>query len=202
MGKKILGIVGSYRKDGVIDTLVSAALDSAREQGAETEKIYLIDRHIEFCANCRSCTQQAGEAPGRCVIDDDMADILSRYAQADGLIFGAPVNFFNVNAVTRTFMERLVCFSYWPWGQPSPKPRKAFRGKYAVLITSSAMPSIMGRVFTGAMRALKMIAKVLGAKPVASIFVGLIAQNQQPELSEKTIAKARAAGRKLVQSCG
>ena len=58
MNERILGIVGSYRKGGVIDSMVIEALAAAREHGAETEIVYLIDKHIEFCTNCRTCTQQ------------------------------------------------------------------------------------------------------------------------------------------------
>ena len=43
MGKRILGIVGSYRRNGTIDSLVTTVLSAAEEHGAETEKIYLID---------------------------------------------------------------------------------------------------------------------------------------------------------------
>ena len=64
MGKKILGIVGSYRRNGTIDTLVTEVLSSARAAGAETEKIYLLDKHIEFCTNCRTCTQKPGPERG------------------------------------------------------------------------------------------------------------------------------------------
>jgi multimeric flavodoxin WrbA len=197
MGRKILGIVGSYRKNGTIDSLVSGALSSAQEQGAETEKIYLIDQHIEFCTNCRSCTQEAGTDPGACIHHDALAGILDRYLKSDGVVIGAPVNIFNVNAVTRRFMERLVCFTYWPWGQPGYKLRKKDRGKKAVLITSSAMPGFMGRFFTGAMRALKITAQTMGAKPVASLFVGLSAQNKKPIVRDKDLGRAREAGRKL-----
>jgi multimeric flavodoxin WrbA len=199
MGKKILGIVGSYRKNGTIDTLVSAALSSAQEHGAETEKIYLIDQHIEFCTNCRTCTQEVGTDPGACIHHDAVAGILDRYLKCDGVVIGAPVNIFNVNAVTRKFMERLVCFTYWPWGQPGYKLRKKHWGKKAVLITSSAMPGFMGRFFTGAVRALKITAKTMGAKPVASLFVGLSAQNKKPAVPEKALCRAREAGRKLVE---
>lgn len=197
MGKKILGIVGSYRKNGTIDALVSAALSSAQEHGAETEKIYLIDQHIEFCTNCRNCTQEPGTDPGVCIHHDAMADILDRYMKSDGVVIGAPVNAFNVNAVTRRFMERLVCFTYWPWGQPGYTLRKKFRGKKAVLITSGAMPGFMGRFFTGAVRALKITAQTMGAKPVASQFVGLSAQNKKPIVPDRALRRAREAGRKL-----
>jgi hypothetical protein len=90
-----------------------------------------------------------------------------------------------------------VCFTYWPWGQPGYTLRKKDRGKKAVLISSSAMPGFMGRFFTGALRALKVTAKTMGAKPVASLFVGMSAQNKKPTVGDKDLRRARKAGRKL-----
>jgi len=197
MAKRILGIVGSYRKNGTIDSLVTEVLSSAEKQGAVTEKIYLLDKKIEFCTNCRTCTQKPGDERGLCVHRDDMADILDRYDFSDGIVLGAPVNCYNLNALTRRFMERLVCFTYWPWGEPGYQLRKKFRGKKAVLITSSAMPALMGRIFTGAPRALRVIAETMGANPVAILFAGLSAQRQNPVISGKLILRAREAGRKL-----
>lgn len=46
MAKKILGIVGSYRKNGIIDRMVTETLSSAAAMGAVTHKIYLTDMHI------------------------------------------------------------------------------------------------------------------------------------------------------------
>ena len=195
--RTILGIVGSYRKLGVIDKLVTHVLAGAEQAGATTSKVYLLDKQIEFCTNCRQCTQGAGETPGRCVLDDDMADLLEQVARADGLVLGAPVNFFNINALTRRFMERLVCFAYWPWGQAGPSYRVKSPTKKAVLVTSSAMPAVMGRVFTGAPRALRLTARTMGAKPIATVYPGLIAQQPKPALSPRHIRKARRAGAKL-----
>lgn len=197
MAKRILGIVGSYRRNGTIDFLVTEVLSAAQKQGAVTEKIYLLDKHIEFCTNCRICTQKPGTERGLCAHRDDMAEILDRYNMSDGIVIGAPVNCFNLNALTRRFMERLVCFTYWPWGQPGYKLRKKTAGKKAVLITSSAMPAIMGRIFTGAPRALRVIAEVMGAKPIAVLFAGLSAQKQKAVLPDKMLHRARDAGRKL-----
>ena len=55
---KVTAIVGSYRKGGTVDRVIDEILAAAREAGAETTKIYLIDKHIEFCTNCRECTQR------------------------------------------------------------------------------------------------------------------------------------------------
>lgn len=199
MKTTVIGIVGSYRRGGAIDRLVSAALEGAHGKGAETEKVYLADVPIEFCRNCRACTQRPGTEPGQCVHSDGMRDLLERCLKADGLVLGAPVNFFNVNALTRRFMERLVCLAYWPWGQGSPRMRVAGTDKGAVLIAASAMPAAMGRVLTGALRALRLTARTLGAKPVASVFAGLAAQHEKPDVSRRALQRALAAGRKLVR---
>jgi len=197
MAKKILGIVGSYRKGGIIDSLVTETLSSAEASGAETKKIYLTDAHIEFCKNCRQCTQEPGTEPGKCVRADDFNAILSEWKECDGLVIGAPVNCFNVTAITRRFMERLICLSYWPWGQHAPQMRSKNKDKKAVLITATAMPSFIGRLLTGAPRALQLIAETMGAKPVKTIFDGMIAQKEHSAPSEKAIRQARAAGRLL-----
>jgi len=55
----------------------------------------------------------------------------------------------------------------------------------------------MGRIVTGAPRALRLIAETMGAKPVKTIFAGLAAQEEHAAPSEKAIRQARSAGRQL-----
>jgi hypothetical protein len=199
MAKRILGIVGSYRKGGIVDRLVSETLAGAAAAGAETQKIYLTEKRVEFCRNCRTCMQAPGEEPGTCVIEDDLASILREWRASDGLVLGSPVNFYNVTAITRRFMERLVCFAYWPWGQHSPRIRTKRKEKRAVLITSSAMPALMGRLFTGAPRALRAAAETMGAKPVATLFAGMVAQAEHAEPHARLLRQAREADRRLAE---
>jgi hypothetical protein len=66
--KRILALVGSPRKRGNTDTLTYELLKSANENGAITEKIYLVDRHIAPCEQCEYCHQEAGN---KCRIDND-----------------------------------------------------------------------------------------------------------------------------------
>jgi multimeric flavodoxin WrbA len=200
--EKIVAIVGTYRKGRVTDTAVSEVLRGAEDGGAETERIYLIDRHIEFCTNCRACMQQADVGRrGRCVLDDDMEAILQVIDEADGLVLASPVNFYNVTAVIRRFMERLVGHAYWPWGQPSPKMRDKTQSKKAVTITSSACPAFFARIaMPGGRKALKAIAGTLGAKVQTSLLFGMVAQSPDATLNEKDRAKAYQAGRRLADS--
>ncbi|MDI9431512.1 MAG: flavodoxin family protein [Planctomycetota bacterium] len=201
--KKIVAIVGTYRKGRVIDTAVSEVLRGAEDGGAATEAIYLIDKHIEFCTNCRTCTQQADVGRrGRCVLDDDMEAILQAIDEADGLVLASPTNFYNVTAVTRRFMERLVGHAYWPWdAKTGPKLRRKARDKTAVTIASTACPAFIARIaMPGGKRALKVIADVLGARVQTSLFFGAAAHSPEATLEGKNCAKAYQAGRCLVDS--
>ena len=194
---KVIGIVGSYRKENIVDSAVSEILAEAQRLGAQTSKIYLKDFHIEFCQNCRSCMQVPGSERGQCVIDDDLNSLLEDIDSADCLVIGAPVNVGNVNALTRKFMERCMGFGYWPWGTAAPKGRGAEITKKSVLVSSSAAPACIGRYLTGALGALKKLSKLLGAKPLGVLWVGMV-NKEQMELPEKSRRKARKLGRKLV----
>ncbi|NLL57890.1 MAG: flavodoxin family protein [Firmicutes bacterium] len=196
---RLTAIVGSYRKDGIINRVVDEILSSAREQGAQTNKIFLIDKHIEFCTNCRLCTQEKDLVRGECVIPDEMQSILDEIEQSDALIIASPMNFGTITAVMKKFNERLACYFWWPWGEYYPKKRNIPKNKWAVIVASSAAPGIIARFFfTGMVKQLKEIAQCLGAKNVNLIFVGLSAVKPQQELDNRTINKACRLGRKLI----
>ena len=197
MTKKVVAIVGSYRKGGTVDTAVDAVLAGARERGAETNKIYLIDQHVEYCRNCRSCTQEESPVRGSCAIHDDMEALLTEIHRADAVVLGSPVNYYNVTAVFRTFLERLLGATYWPWGMWSPKPRTKELSRKAVLIASSSAPGIFIPFFTGAAKALRIAAMSLGARPVATLWIGLAAQSATPHVSPQVLRRARRIGAAL-----
>lgn len=199
MAKKIVAIVGSYRRDGTIERAVDAIMKAAAEKGAETENIRLIESRIEFCRNCRKCTQLEGLQRGACVQRDDMENILKKIEAADGLVLASPVNFFGVTAVTQRFIERLVCYAFWPWGKPGPVTRVKDRGIKAVLVTSSAMPAALGRIFTRSLGGLKRAAQTLGAKPAGTLFIGKAALHEKQDLPQAILDKARKLGYDLAR---
>jgi len=195
---QILAINGSYREGGAIDQAVEVAVQAALAAGATIEVIHLRDFPIQFCRNCRQCTQQPGEAPGECVQQDGMRDLVDKIETADGLILASPTNFSSVTAVFKRFMERLVVYAYWPWGSHAPTHRRKNTSKRAVLIASCAAPGLMGRLFFTTLKQLKLTAKTIGAKPVGTVFVGLMSQEEAPELPESIKERVRAAAIKLV----
>lgn len=196
--KKVTAIIGSYRQGRMIDTAVEEMLAAAAECGAETTSICLRDRSIEFCINCRACTQQQGIRRGACPLADGMDDILDEIEGADALILASPVNFGTVTAIMKQFLERLVCYAFWPWGTASPKARSPLKDKRAAIVVSSAAPAVMTRLLTGTAGTLNKAAGLLGAKSAGVLIIGLAALREQQELSASVRHKARRLGRKLV----
>ena len=201
MTVKVVGIMGSYRKGKIIDSALSAVLAGAEAQGAQTNQIDLLDKHIEFCNNCRGCAQtQEAVRRGPCVHDDDMEAILAEIDNAHAVVMGSPINFGTVTALMKRFIERLTPYAYWPWGQAvAPKYRISKADKKAVTITSSACPALLGRILMpNALSIQKKAARTMGARVVKSLYFGPVAGKQDAPLSEKALQKARKTGEDLV----
>jgi len=195
----ILAINGSYRDDGVTDKTVEVLKQTLVAAGEQVEVVLLRDYPIEFCLNCRECTQRPGETPGKCVQQDGMQELINKIESADAFILASPTNFGSVTAIFKRFMERLIVYAYWPWEMHAPQYRKQFtKKKKALLVSSSAAPGFMARLVYGTHRQLKATAKVIGAEPVGTIFTGLIATSPQPDLSDKVLNKMKVKALKLL----
>ncbi|EDY82547.1 hypothetical protein VDG1235_2170 [Verrucomicrobiia bacterium DG1235] len=126
-----------------------------------------------------------------------MSEILDEVENADAFVLGSPMNFGTVTAVMKQFIERLVCYAYWPWGALIPKSRLESGKKFAVLVSASAAPSVYSRLSSKLVKLLKDAARLLGAGSVSVIFVGLAAKERRKKMSEHTRKKARAIGKEL-----
>lgn len=197
--QKILVINGSYREGGFTDQAVNIAADCLRTSGIEVETIRLREYPIEFCLNCRECTQAAGESPGLCVQQDGMQALVDKIEESSGYILAAPTNLGSVTAVFKRFLERLVVYAYWPWSASYPRFRK-FRQprKKALLISSCAAPGFFGRWFYDSNKQLKMTARIIGADSVGTLFAGQVGNKADQVLTNKLEAKIRSMAGKLV----
>lgn len=197
---RIVVINGAYRDNGITDQTIEVMAQSLREAGAEVEIILLREQPVEFCLNCRECTQLPGDSPGTCVQHDGMQELINKIELADGYILASPTNFGSVTAIFKRFMERLVVYAYWPWDMNAPQYRKAnLPKKKAVLISSCAAPGILGRWRYGTHKQLKMTAQVIGADTVSTLFTGLIAKQSRPMLPGRIQTKAMALAEKLLR---
>lgn len=110
--KKIVVINGSPRRDGNTVRITGAVVSGIRSLMPEVEFIEfnLYDLNYTGCRSCFSCKVRNGRNYGKCIVKDDLAPVLDRICEADGLIVGAPVYLMDVNGQTKSFLERL-CFS-------------------------------------------------------------------------------------------
>lgn len=196
---QITAIVGSYRNGGIIEQAVDEILNAAAEEGAKVAKVRLSEVHLEFCTNCRSCTQTPGNTRGECPLEDDLGGLLDQIERSDVIVLGSPVNFGTVTAIMKRFIERLVCFAYWPWGARGPSIRAGKTKRRAVLVASSAAPALVARFAFPVLKPLKTAVWALGAKPEAVLYLGMSANKSAQRIGEGAVHKARRIGKRLAR---
>ena len=199
---KVLGIVGGTHKDGTTDMLVSEVLRGAGAGGAEVQKINLIDKKIEYCRGCRVCMQDITTPIGKCAINDDMGEILETFRAADHYVMGTPVYMMHVNAVTKTFIERLYPLSRYP-DEPGPPFSRRDDGqeKQVVLVVTMGAPKDYAEAIgESAKSAMETILMLEGITTANTIFGGQgdpAAKTIQDQ--EETLKQAYVAGQNLMQ---
>lgn len=101
---KVCGIVGSPKKNGNVDLLVSQVLKGALNQGAKTHKIYLNDLIIKSCQSCG-----IDPHPKFCLFDDGMKTVYNALKSCEAIVLGSPVYFDTVSAQTKLMIDRCNC---------------------------------------------------------------------------------------------
>ena len=108
---KIIAFNGSPGgRKSITNIMVGEVLEGARQAGAETENVFLVEKKINFCKACYSCWHNE---LGKCAIDDDVQELLEKLKNADVVIFATPLYFDNVSALLKMFIERTI-----PIGSP------------------------------------------------------------------------------------
>jgi len=117
----VLGIVGSPRRGGNTDILLSKIAEGARAGGAEVETVHLGGLQVRECDGCHACWR------GRvCSKEDDMRALYSKIAGSDMIVFGTPVYWYGPTALMKAFIDRFVYFN-------CEAHRPQVRGKKAVV---------------------------------------------------------------------
>jgi len=121
---KILGLLGSYRKNGNSDILAKEALMGAEEEGAQVEVLRLTDQRIEACQGFGLCLfRKEG-----CHIEDGVKFIWSKIDEADAVLLSVPCYFLESTAVLKQLIDRAWVLAH----------RGTFRGKYASVMVPYA----------------------------------------------------------------
>ena len=102
MPKNILILSTSPRKKGNSAALAEAFAEGAREAGNTVELLTLCDKKLDFCRGCLAC-----QKTGRCVIDDDVRDLLPKIHDADVLVFATPIYYYEMSGQMKTLIDRI-----------------------------------------------------------------------------------------------
>jgi multimeric flavodoxin WrbA len=102
MGKKILILSSSPRKDGNSEQLCMEFMRGVKETGNEVELISLRGKKMNFCLGCEVCQRNGGI----CIHKDDVSGILDKILACDVLVLATPVYYYGFAAQMKTLIDR------------------------------------------------------------------------------------------------
>lgn len=101
---KVLGILGSPRRNSNTEMLLDSALDGVRQAGAIINKVVLNELKFRPCQECGGC-----DATGKCIQKDDMQSIYTKFQEVDAVIIASPIFFGSLSAQTKMMIDRFQC---------------------------------------------------------------------------------------------
>jgi multimeric flavodoxin WrbA len=103
---KVVSVIGSPRENGNSATIANRFCQTAEKLGAEV-KIYVLNRlQYQGCQGCMVCKTKLE----RCVLEDDLTEVLDAIREAAVLVLSSPVYYWDVSGQLKTFIDRT--FSY------------------------------------------------------------------------------------------
>ena len=100
--KRVIVISTSFRRGSNSDLLADKFVEGAKAAGNEVEKISLIGKEIQFCKGCFACQKL-----GRCVIKDDVNDIMAKVLEADVVCWATPIYYYEMSGQMKTLIDRM-----------------------------------------------------------------------------------------------
>ena len=103
MGKKIVVITGSPRKNGNSFAMTDAFIKAAQAKGHTVTRLDAAMQKIGGCHACETC-YKSGKA---CSFDDDFNQIAPKIVEADAVVFTTPVYWYSFPAQIKGVIDRL-----------------------------------------------------------------------------------------------
>ena len=100
--KKVIVISTSLRRGSNSDILADKFIEGAKMAGNEVEKISHVGKTIQFCKGCFGCQKL-----GRCVINDDVNDIMAKVMKADVVVWSTPIYYYEMSGQMKTLIDRM-----------------------------------------------------------------------------------------------
>ena len=181
---KAIGIVGSPRKNGNVDTLVKSVLEGAEQAVYQTKKYSLNEMKYSGCQACDYCKSHDG-----CRLEDDLTSLLQDMAEADAVVFGSPIYFFQFTGQFRLMEDRMYSLI------DSTFSSRLRPGKKAVIVTSQGNPDLVS--YEKAIMEFADVLKLLGFEVKDTIRMDSGSAKDAVLGRKDLLDKARAIGQSL-----
>ena len=150
-----------------VNKIVDFLSEYFTKKGIENHRTKLTNMQIAKCTRCRCCTQKKGEDPAKCVIKDDLNNVLDEIEEADAFVILADRNnLFSRNKVHAKFSERMIAYYYWPYGQVQSTHRIKDFKKTSILINYNTTKYFMNHSFYTSKTFMEHTSTAIGAKVI------------------------------------
>jgi len=159
---KVLGIMGSPRRESNTEILLDKALEGAREAGAEVEKVLVSNLNISPCLEIYACFKD-----GKCSIKDDMQTLYGKLLEADHIIFASPIFFYGITSQAKAVVDR--CQALWARRHVLGMGKEDKRVRRGVFVSVGATRG--PKLFDGAVLTVKYFFDAIGVKYYGDLLI-------------------------------
>lgn len=100
---KVIAINGSPKAEGNTYHALKMVAEQLEKEGISTEIIHVGNKNIRGCLACGGCAKNQDE---KCVINDEVNDIIQKMKDADGIVIGSPVYYASIAGAMKSFLDR------------------------------------------------------------------------------------------------
>jgi len=187
---KVLGIMGSPRRESNTEILLDKALEGAREAGAEVEKVLVSKLKISPCLEIYACRKD-----GNCAIRDDMQLLYKKLLEADHVILASPMFFYGVTSQAKAVIDR--CQALWVRKHVLSMGKEDRRERRGVFISVGATRG--AKLFDGAVLTVKYFFDAIGVEYSGDLLVRGIDGKGQIREHPAALEDAFRLGQELVR---
>lgn len=99
----VIAFNGSPKSEGNTFHALKLVTDELELAGISTEIIHIGNKSFRGCIACGACIKNKNE---KCIIDDEVNEIIQKMKKADGIIIGSPVYYASMAGTLKCFLDR------------------------------------------------------------------------------------------------
>lgn len=99
----VIAINGSPKAQGNTYQALKLVCDELEKQGITTEIVHIGNTNIRGCLACGGCAKNKNE---KCVIDDEVNEIIQKIKAAEGILLGSPTYYASIAGTMKCFLDR------------------------------------------------------------------------------------------------